>query len=241
MKRKLLLLGIIINVMMLCGCTNKKEEAIKNVVISYNNSIFSNDVTTAEQYLARQAQSNFKANLNGYKSTAKILFQEVKILAKNEEFALVSLDIDSAITPQGKNIEVLSRDRVLYYLEKENDWKIIKTGITNNFFDKKLNKKPKEIDKNNVENIIKSYIENIASGKVLEASIYLTGNLYNDAVKYNINNIPIGTVKDIELDTIASTEDTMVVRARYKFSEQERNILMVVLKINNEWKIQDVI
>lgn len=241
MKKQLLLLVIIINVVILCGCTNKKEEAIKNVITSYNNSIFSNDVTTAEQYLARQAQTNFKVNLNNYKSTAKILSQEVEILANNEEFAVVSADIDSAIIPQGKNIEVLSRDKVLYYLEKENDWKIIKTGITNNFFEKKLNKKLKEIDKNNVENIIKSYIENIASGKVLEASIYLTGNLYNDAVKYNIKNLPVGTVSDITIDIIASTEETMVVRAKYKFSEQERNILMIVLKINNEWKIQDVI
>ena len=89
---------------MLCGCANKKEEEIKNIVTSYNNSIFSNDAATAEKFLARQAQSNFKSNLNNYKSTAKILSQKVEILAKNDEFALVSADIDSAITPQGKNI-----------------------------------------------------------------------------------------------------------------------------------------
>jgi len=239
LKKKLLLLFII--AITFCGCTNKKEETIKNVVISYNNSIFSNDTATAEQYLARQAQSNFKSNLNNYKSTARILSQEIEILAKNENFAIVLAEIDSAIIPQGKNIEVLSKDKVLYYLEKESDWKIIKTGITNNFFEKKLNKKVKEIDKNTVEGIIKSYIENIASGKVLEASIHLTGNLYNDAVKYNIKNLPIGEVKDIELDVIASTEESMAVRAKYKFSEQDRNILIIVLKINNEWKIQDVI
>jgi len=227
--------------LLLSGCSNKKEDAIKNVVLSYNNSIFSNDIATAETYLARQALSNFKTNLNSYKSTAKILSQEIKVLAKNDEFAVVSANLDSVIVPQGKNIEVLSRDNVLYYLEKENEWKIIKTGITNNYFDKKLNKKQKEIDKNTVENIIKSYIENIASGKILEASEYLTANLYNDVVKYNIKNIPIGKVKDIEFNIIASTDESMAVRAKYKFSEQERNILIIVLKINNEWKIQDVI
>lgn len=241
MKKHLLLLSIIMSISVLCGCANKRKDAITSVVTSYNNSIFANDTTTAEQYLNRQALSNFKSNVSNYKSTAKILSQEVKILASNEEFAIVSVDIDSAIIPQGKNIEVLSRDTILYYLEKENDWKIIKTGITNNYFNKKLNKKPKEIDKNTVESIVKSYIENIASGKVLEASIHLTGNLYNDAIKYNIKNLPIGTVKDIELDIIASTEEAMVIRAKYKFSDQERNLLMIVLKINNEWKIQDVI
>jgi len=241
LKKQLLLLNLIMGTVMLSGCSNRRKEAINSVVTSYNTSIFANDTATAEKYLNRQALSNFKSNVSNYKSSAKILSQEVKILANNEEFALVLADIDSAIIPQGKNIEVLSRDNVLYYLEKENEWKIIKTGITNNYFDKKLNKKQKEIDKNTVENIIKSYIENIASGKILEASEYLTANLYNDVVKYNIKNIPIGKVKDIEFNIIASTDESMAVRAKYKFSEQERNILIIVLKINNEWKIQDVI
>lgn len=241
MKKGFLLLFIAVGTSLLCGCSNKTTDTIKNVVVSYNNSIFSNDTATAEKYLGRQAQSNFKANVNSYKSTAKILSQKVEILASNEAFAVVSANIDSMVIPEGKNIEVLSRDNILYYLEKENDWKIIKTGITNNFFDKKLNKNPKEIDKNTVENIVKSYIENVAAGKVLEASGYLTANLYNDAVKYNMKNIPVGTVKDIELSIIASTDEAMTVRAKYKFSDQERNILLIVLKINNEWKIQDVI
>lgn len=232
---------MLMSILLLCGCANKKHDAIKNIVVSYNNAIFANDIATAEKYLARQAQSNFKININNYKSTAKILSQEVEILANNEEFALVSSKIDSMVIPEGKNIEILSRNEILYYLEKQDDWKIIKTGITNNFFDKKLNKKPKDIDRNTVINITKSYIENIASGKVLEASQFLTANLYNDAIKFNIKNLPMGTISDIELNIIASTDETMVVRAKYKFSDQERNILLIVLKINNEWKIQDVI
>ena len=35
----------------------------------------------------------------------------------------------------------VSWESIIKKLEKEDDWKIIKTGITNNFFEKKLNKK----------------------------------------------------------------------------------------------------
>jgi len=219
---------------------NKKFSQPIKVVEEYNKAISSRDWDKAREYLDGQAKKTFEINVKKYKNSANLLSQNSLVETEGEKFCIIKTEIDFEILKE-KDKKVLTRRWVRNYLKKSQNWKIVKIEELQTQYPQSLksddNTNENKIIKDTVNNFIKYSIE----GNIENASIYLTGNLLNNAEKYKINHIPKAKLHKINVTIIGGTYKAKFVEADYTVDDRDLKVMFHLVKIKDSWLINNYI
>ena len=219
---------------------NKKFSQPIKVVEEYNKAISSRDWDKAREYLDGQAKKTFEINVKKYKNSANLLSQNSLVETEGEKFCIIKTEIDFEILKE-KDKKVLPRRWVRNYLKKSQNWKIVKIEELQTQYPQSLksddNTNENKIIKDTVNNFIKYSIE----GNIENASIYLTGNLLNNAEKYKINHIPKAKLHKINVTIIGGTYKAKFVEADYTVDDRDLKVMFHLVKIKDSWLINNYI
>ncbi|KXG77354.1 hypothetical protein [Thermotalea metallivorans] len=241
MKKILILLVLSLT---LSGCMKTKEEikvedpSIKLCEV-YIQGIQRKDQQQIQKILmgeALKAHMDFKNN----NYSMDILEKDHKKVFSGEYIQIIEGTYSIALTSKD-NVRYVTKVGFRYYLRNQDGWKIYKIEEQNMY-----NWPEGHQDKNSAAvDMVKAYIEKVASGKWEQAVTHLSGKSLDKALKVVAGGKNLRmTIENLKIQVLDGDDHSVFIIARYqvKVLEKENSVTLVFYleKIDGQWQIFDI-
>jgi len=250
--KKLILICII--ALLVSGCKNNvqmkassENEVLKinnfkqiKIVENYNKAVAVRDWNKAREFLDGYAKKTFEMNIQRYKNAAVLINQENTFETKGDNLCIIKSKVDMEMIKK-ENKRVLIRKWIRYYLEKQSEWKIIKVEEILPQYPSNTSYTLNSNEDVIVTKVVSDFIRFSAEGNIEKASVYLTGNLLNNAEKYKIESLPKFKAEGININVLGGSNEERFVRADYQVKNKKLSAIFYLVKIKDQWLIEEQI